>query len=71
MVSKEAIDALQEYTNDARMLDKIIHSRVAFKNSISYGKGVSEYENKGKAAYEVKKLFEEIAPLMLGEQHES
>lgn len=56
-VAKEALEALQEF--NIPILSTKLHSRVAYKQSVGEGKGVTEYEN-GKAAAEVKALYEEV-----------
>ncbi len=64
IVSKEATEALNEFSSDVKLLTSSLTSRVAFKNSISYGKGVSEYEPDGKASIEIKNLYKEIKELI-------
>ena len=59
-VSIEAKEALETYQTDLPLLASIIHNRVAFKSSISDGRGVSEVEPKGKAAQEIVALYQEI-----------
>jgi plasmid segregation oscillating ATPase ParF len=61
-VAKEADEAIKEIMtgNDVALANTVIYSRVAFKHSISKGLGVSEYEQQGKAAAEVKSLYNEI-----------
>jgi chromosome partitioning protein len=56
-ISVEAQAALSEYTDELPLLSLRLHNRVAYKSSISLGLGVSEYEPKGKAAQEMKKLY--------------
>ncbi len=57
-VAKEALQALEEF--QLPMMSTQIHARVAFKQSVSEGKGVTEYESTGKAAQEIAGLFEEV-----------
>ncbi len=57
-VAREALEALQEFK--IPVFTTRIHARVAFKQSISEGKGVTEYEHDGKAAQEIQKLFQEV-----------
>ncbi len=64
LVSKDATEALNEFSDDVQLLSSTITSRVAFKNSISDGKGVSEYEPGGKASLEIKQLYREIKELL-------
>lgn len=48
---------------DITILDSMVYSRLAYKKSIGQGKGVMEYEPKGKAAEEVMQLYNEIKQL--------
>jgi chromosome partitioning protein len=66
IVAREAIQALQDFQKDAALLKSVLCSRVAFKNSISYGQGVSEYEPDGKAAEELKNTYKEIMNILEG-----
>jgi len=59
-VSEEAWQALEEYRNEIPLLNQQLHSRVAYKTSITFGRGVSEHEPEGKAAEEIKSLYKEI-----------
>ncbi len=59
-ISAETTEALREFEQDIPLLETRLHSRVAFKNSVSGGLGVSEYESDGKASEEVRNLFNEI-----------
>ena len=58
IVSREAVEALKEFK--LPVFDIKLRSRVAYKQSISKGTGVSEYEPGGKAAEEMKIFFEEV-----------
>lgn len=60
IISKEAKEALNEFANDVKILNTVLHARVAFKNSIGAGFGVSEYDQKGKAGNEIKALYKEL-----------
>lgn len=60
IVSNEAKNALAAYENDIPLLSKRLHNRVAYKASISNGQGVAEYEPSGKAAEDIKCLYDEI-----------
>jgi len=60
IVSNEAQDALAPYQDDMPLLSKRLHNRVAYKASISNGQGVSEYEPSGKAAEDIKHIYNEI-----------
>jgi chromosome partitioning protein len=60
-VAKEAFQALEDFK--IPILNTKIHARVAFKQSISEGKGVTEYEaagKNGKASKELTALFQEV-----------
>jgi len=61
-ISGEATAALEEIIGDdgIKLMESQLVSRVAYKNSISKGLGVSEYEPNGKAAAEMHTLYEEI-----------
>jgi len=61
-ISGEATAALEEIIGDdgIRLMESQLVSRVAYKNSISKGLGVSEYEPNGKAAAEMHALYNEI-----------
>ena len=65
-IAKEASEALQEITteNDIKLLKSTFYSRVAYKQSISKGLGVSEYEPNGKAAQEVRQSYKEIMEVL-------
>lgn len=58
-IAKEALQALEEFGIP------LLNSRlcVAYKQSIGEGKGVTEYEPNGKAAGEIKSLYEEVKVL--------
>lgn len=70
-VSKEAEEALNELTqsNEVKLLNTKLYSRVYYKESISLGLGVIEYSQKDKekaekAAEEMKSLYTEIKSLL-------
>ena len=58
IVSREATEALEKFK--LPVFDIKFHSRVAYKQSVSKGTGVSEYESGGKASEEMKIFFEEV-----------
>jgi len=58
IVSREATEALEKFK--LPVFDIKFHSRVAYKQSVSKGTGVSEYEPGGKASEEMKIFFEEV-----------
>jgi chromosome partitioning protein len=60
IVSNEAKNALAAYENEIPLMSKRLHNRVAYKASISNGQGVAEYEPSGKAAEDIKCLYDEI-----------
>jgi chromosome partitioning protein len=62
IIEKETIEALKKF--QIPIFNTKLHSRVAFKKSIMEGMGVSEYESNGRAAQEIKSLWEEIANLL-------
>ncbi len=64
-VTQDALATLQEMTgeNDVSLLNSKLFSRVDYKKSISEGKGVMEYAPNGKAAMELKALYDEIMQL--------
>lgn len=62
-VAKEALQALEEF--GIPLLSASLHARVAFKESIAEGKGVTEYGKKDKKAIaEVKELWQEVKKLL-------
>jgi len=67
-VTQDAFATLQEMTgeNDVSLLNCKLFSRVDYKKSISEGKGVMEYAPSGKAALELKALYDEIMQLFKG-----
>jgi chromosome partitioning protein len=62
-VSAEAQEALTEYKEDLPLLSVQLHDRVAYKTSISSGRGVTEYESSGKAAMEIRALVEKLSEI--------
>ena len=58
-LSKEAVDAMQDYHADAALLKTCIHSRIVYKNAFALGRGVLEMQD-SKATDEIKGLFAEI-----------
>jgi chromosome partitioning protein len=60
-VAREALKALEEF--NVPLLKTQLHSRVAYKQSVGEGQGVTEYEENGKAAAEIRDLFEEVRRL--------
>lgn len=65
-VSREASEALMKITSntDVKLLNTILYHRVDYKNSISEGLGVVEYNPKGKAADEITRLYHEIMEVL-------
>lgn len=61
-VAKEALEALEGF--NIPLLHARLCSRVAYKQSIGEGKGVSEYDTTGKASSEIKALWQEIKELV-------
>ena len=62
------VQALNDFSEDIKLMNSHLTSLVAFKTSISNGLGVSEYEPDGKASLEIKALYEEIKGLLEGEK---
>lgn len=61
-VSKDAKEALEDLTgeSDIELLNTVLYSRVDYKQSISKGLGVCEYQPRSKAAIEMNNLYREI-----------
>lgn len=51
-------DIAKEY--DLKICRTILYSRVAYRESVSVGKGVCEYTQKSKAGIEIQKLYKEV-----------
>jgi chromosome partitioning protein len=64
IASSEAQEALAAYQNDMPLLSERLHNRVAYKASISNGQGVAEYEPSGKAAEDIRSLYNEIVSIV-------
>jgi len=58
-IERDAIEAISDFP-DIKLLKTRLHSRVDYKNSLSLGLGVTEYNRWGKAAKEMRKLYKEI-----------
>lgn len=60
--TKEVGDVIAQLkeNNDISSLETVIHNRTAFARSMEEGKGVTEYEPKGKAAWEIRAMYSEI-----------
>jgi len=59
VVSREATEALGEL--EVSQMSTVLHARVAYKQSVSEGMGVTEYEAAGKAAQEITSLWKEVS----------
>lgn len=59
-VGREAREAVQEFAEACPLTETTLFSRVAFKNSLAEGLGVSEFEPTGKAAHEFRALYDEV-----------
>ena len=59
-IARGAIEAMGSFSGNAATLKSTLFLRVAYESSIVLGKGVSEYEPKGKAAEEMKALYREV-----------
>jgi len=66
VMAREAEDALKAMAteNDCPVLATRLHLRAAYKTAIMSGQGVLEYEPKGKAAAEIKALYNEISAIL-------
>ncbi len=62
-VAREALGALEDF--NINLLNTRLHSRVVYKQSVSEGKGVTEYDPESKAAKEIKELWKEVKSLCL------
>jgi len=61
--AEESLSAMAtEY--DCPVLTTRLHHRAAYKTAIMSGLGVLEYESRGKAAAEIKSLYEEVMAVM-------
>ena len=60
IMGRETLDALEDYSEDAPLLESKIHARASFKNCVAKGLGVVEFEPKSKAADEMRSLYNEI-----------
>jgi chromosome partitioning protein len=60
IVSGEAQEALAAYKDDIPLLSEKLNNRVAFKASISNGQGVTELEPSGKAAEDIRILYNKL-----------
>lgn len=60
IMGREALEEIEKFGEIAPVLDSKIYHRTAFKNSIGAGQGVIEFEPKGKAAAEIRALFNEV-----------
>jgi chromosome partitioning protein len=65
-IARDAREALTDLTkqNDVALLETCLYSRVAWKTSISKGQGVIETEPQGKAAQELRTLYNELQSLI-------
>ena len=59
IVSREATEALGELK--VSQMSTVLHARVAYKQSVSEGMGVTEYKAAGKAAQEITALWKEVS----------
>jgi len=66
--SKNKLKELREYISDKKehfnLLESVIYTRADLKNSYGEGLTVSEYNKKGSAAKEIKKLVKEVKELL-------
>ncbi len=61
-ISEDVQKVLRDITkeNDLKICKTILYSRVAYRESVSVGKGVCEYIQKSKAIIEIQKLYKEV-----------
>lgn len=64
-ISRDAESAVEDMTKKWGILplNSQLHARVAFKECLEFGQGVTEYEPEGKAADEMRMLYREIMKL--------
>lgn len=65
IMARETLEELEKFKEEIPLLDARLHSRSAYKNSVMQGLGVMESEPKGKAAAEVKALYDEVLSLII------
>lgn len=66
VIGREAREALRDFKEVCPLSETTLSSRVAYRQSIGQGLGVSEYEPNGKAAEEFRRLYEEVMKLIGG-----
>ena len=59
-VAKEVMEALGEVDEYLPLFRSHLHHRVLYKNSVSQGQGVSEFEPNSKAGREFKEFYDEV-----------
>ena len=65
-VSSGAMEALEEYKGFLPLLPQQLHLRVAYKESLSTGQGVSEFDPRGGAAEEMGELYRALVEVYKG-----
>lgn len=65
-VSSGAMEALEEYKSFLPLLPQQLHLRVAYKESLSTGQGVSEFDPRGGAAEEMGELYRALVEVYKG-----
>jgi len=65
-VSSGAMEALEEYKSFLPLLPQQLHLRVAYKESLSTGQGVSEFDPRGGAAEEMGELYRALVEIYKG-----
>ncbi len=68
-LSRDAVEAMNDFDPDVKPLDTIINARIAYKKSFGEGKGVVEW-NDPKAKKEISDLFNEILSIVEVKKHD-
>ena len=63
-VAKKVLEALGEVDEYLPIFNSRLHHRVVYKDSISSGQGVSEYEPKSKGAEEMRAFYNEVMEIL-------
>ncbi len=66
VIGREAKEALKGFKEFCPLTEVTLHNRVAFEQSAGQGLGVSEHEPNGKAAEEIRELYNEIMAIIGG-----
>jgi chromosome partitioning protein len=63
-INASTVEALTYFEDKVPLSKNTLGMRVSFEECISFGQGVSEYESKGKARYEIQGLYSEILDIL-------